>query len=70
MIAWILVQQITVLFIIIGSGFLLVKRGILSIEASKSFSMAIIYLINPCTIIYAFQIEYKDSIRDGVLLAF
>jgi len=70
MLAWLLAQQIAILFIIIACGFLLVRLGFLKTEDSKTFSITSIYLINPCVIIGAFQIDYSDDVRNGFLLAF
>ncbi len=70
MLAWLLAQQIAVLFIIIVSGFALVKLGFLKTDDSQILSIICIYLVNPCVIVYAFQIDYSKNIRDGLLLAF
>ena len=68
-IALLLMQQIAVLFLIMGLGFLIVKLGIVETEDSRVLSMVTIYLVLPCVTIHAFQIEYSRSIRNGFLLA-
>ena len=69
MIALLLMQQIAVLFLIMGLGFLIVKLGIVETEDSRVLSMVTIYLVLPCVTIHAFQIEYSTKIRNGFLLA-
>ena len=68
-IALLLMQQIAVLFLIMGLGFLIVKLGIVKTEDSRVLSMVTIYLVLPCVTIHAFQIEYSTKIRNGFLLA-
>lgn len=67
--ALLLMQQIAVLFLIMGLGFLLVKLGIVKTEDSRILSMVTIYLVIPCTTIHAFQIEYSAQVRNGFLVA-
>jgi predicted permease len=69
MIAYLLSQQIVVLFLMMGLGVLLVLFGIVKSEDSRVLSLVTIYLISPCVIIKAFQINYTPAIRDGFLLA-
>ncbi len=69
MIAWLLLQQILVLFLMMGAGFLLVRLGLLEASASRPLSVITLYLVVPCVIINAFQIDYTDEIRDGFLAA-
>lgn len=64
-IALLLMQQIAVLFLIMGLGFLIVKLGIVKTEDSRVLSMVTIYLVLPCVTIHAFQIEYSTKIRNG-----
>ena len=68
-IALLLMEQIAVLFLIMGLGFLIVKLGIVKTEDSRVLSMVTIYLVLPCVTIHAFQIEYSTKIRNGFLLA-
>lgn len=70
MISLLLMKQIVKLFLVMIMGFLLVKAGVMKAEHSKSLSMVILYLVMPCVIINAFQVEYTESIRNGLLLAF
>jgi predicted permease len=62
-------KQIGKFFFIMAMGFVLVKTRLMKVEESKSLSMVVIYLIMPCVIINAFQVEYTQSIRNGLVLA-
>lgn len=70
MIALLLTKQISELFIIMFFGYAMVKSRILKTEDSKVLSVITLYLIIPCVIINAFQIEYSAAVRDGLILAF
>lgn len=69
MISLILMKQIAKFFLIMAMGFVLVKTRLMKVEESKSLSMVVIYLIMPCVIVNAFQVEYTESIRNGLILA-
>ena len=64
MLSLILLQQIAQLFIIIFLGWAIIKAGILKSEDSKTLSMVLLYIITPCVILNAFQIERTvDTVR-------
>ena len=64
MLSLILLQQIAQLFIIIFLGWAIVKAGILKSEDSRVLSMLLLYVIIPCVILNAFQIERTtDTVR-------
>lgn len=69
MIVSLLTQQIFVLFIMMACGFALVKFGVLKSEDSRVLSRLSVYLVLPCSILKAFQIDYTDQIAAGFLLA-
>lgn len=69
MIAWLLTQQIAVLFLMVGCGVLLTKLGILQSQDGKALSQLSMNLVIPCAILNSFQIDYTDDIRNGFLLA-
>ena len=69
MISILLAKQLAVLFLIMGCGFLLVKLHLVKSQESRTLSVITLYLIMPCVIINAFQIDYSREIRDGFLLA-
>lgn len=70
MISLLLMKQIGQLFLCMFMGFAIVKSKVLKSEESKPMSAVALYLVVPCMIITSFQIDYTESIRDGLLLAF
>ena len=69
-ISLLLMQQITELFLMIFMGYVIVKAGLLKGEDSKVISKIVLYLIIPCVIINAFQVDYTSEKVQGLLLAF
>lgn len=69
MISILLARQLAVLFLIMGCGFFLVKLQLVRSQESRTLSVITLYLIMPCVIIDAFQIDYSQEIRNGFLLA-
>lgn len=67
--ALLLMRQIAVLFLMMGVGYGLVKSGLLRTEDSRTISILSLYIVFPCTLIHAFEIDYTPEIRDGFLLA-
>lgn len=53
-----LMEQIIQLFLMIFMGYLIVKVRLVKDEDSKVLSKIILYLIIPCVIINAFQVDY------------
>ena len=68
-IAGLLFNEIAVLFLIMGLGFLLVKAKVLQSADSRILSMVLIWLINPAVVLKAFQIDFTPDVRDRFLLA-
>lgn len=56
-----LMEQIFELFLMILMGFIIVKVGIVKEEDSKVLSKIVLYLIIPCVIINAFQVDYTKK---------
>jgi len=50
-------------------GFLIVKAKLLNSEDSKILSIIVLYLIIPCVIINAFQVDYTPQTVKGLLIA-
>ena len=65
-----LMKQIAQLFLMIFMGYLIVKTGIVEDTDSKVLSKIILYLVIPCVIINAFQVDYTSDTVRGLLLAF
>lgn len=64
-----LMEQIIQLFIMIFMGFVIVKANLLKSEDSKVISVIVLYLIIPCVIINAFQVDYTKNTVQGLLIA-
>ena len=69
MLAFLLMKKIASLFLIVAMGALLVKRKILKSEDSRILSKLAVYVINPCVILTAFQMDCTKEVRDGLLVA-
>ena len=65
-----LLIKIGSLFIVALGAYALVKLRVLRSEDSRILSLVMLYLVCPCTIISAFQIDSTPEIRSGLLLAF
>ena len=64
-----LMEQIIQLFLMIFMGFLIVKAKLLNSEDSKILSIIVLYLIIPCVIINAFQVDYTPQTVKELLIA-
>lgn len=65
-----LVREILKLFVVMIMGYIIVTVGLLKSSDSHSISVIMAYLINPCVILNAYQVDYTPEIRDGLILAF
>lgn len=65
-----LAKQIAQLFLMIFMGYLIVKLGLIKDSDSKVLSKIILYLVIPCVIINAFQVDYTPDTVKGLQLAF
>lgn len=64
-----LMQEIVKLFVIMFMGYAVVKAGLMKASESKSLSVILVYLVNPCVIVNAFQVEYTPEVQKGLILA-
>ena len=62
MISLILAEKIFSLFLIMFMGYAVVHWGLLHAEDSKTLSLISLYLISPCVIISAFQVQYTPDV--------
>ncbi|MBU5434589.1 AEC family transporter [Pseudoflavonifractor sp. MSJ-37] len=69
MISLLLMKQIGELFLMILLGFVLVRAGLLRSEDSKPLSVVVLYLVSPCMMLNAFQIEKTEELVHGLLLS-
>ena len=65
-----LMKQIAELFLMILMGYIVVKAGLLKGDDSKVISKIVLYLIIPCVIINAFQVDYTSEKIKELLLVF
>lgn len=68
-IALLILNQMIKFFFMLMMGYAVVKTGVLKSTDSKILSAIAIYLVTPCVIINAFQIEYTTEAVQGLLLA-
>ena len=66
----ILMEEIVMLFLIMAMGTIVVRRGLIKANESRSVSVILVYIVIPCVIINAFQIDYDEHVRNGLILAF
>ena len=57
-ISLLLMEEIAKLFAIMLMGYAVVKAGLMKSSESKSISVVMVYLVIPCVIIDAFQVDY------------
>ena len=69
MISVLLAEQIGELFLMILLGWVLVRSGLLRSEDSRSLSVVTLYLVSPCVMLNAFQIERTPELVKGLLLS-
>lgn len=69
-ISLILMREIVQLFIILLMGYIIVKAKLLRPEDSRSLSVVMVYLLTPCVIINAFQVEYTPQVMAGLIFSF
>lgn len=65
-----LMEQIAELFLMILMGYIIVKTGLLKGEDRKVISKIVLYLVIPCVIINAFQVDYTSEKVKELLLVF
>ena len=69
-ISLILAQEIVKLFLVMIMGYIIVKCNLLKVDDSRTLSVVLVYLVTPCVIIDAFQVNYSPEVRNGLLFAF
>lgn len=68
-ISLLLMEEIIKLFVIMFMGYAVVKAGLMKSSESKSVSVIMVYLVIPCVILNAFQVEYTPDVQKGLFLA-
>ena len=67
--ALILIKKIFQLFLIMLAGFVIVKTKVLKSDDSMVLSRLTLYLVMPCMILNAFQVDLTDDIKIGLFTA-
>lgn len=70
MISFLLMEKIAGLFLMMFFGFVIVKAKVVQSGDSMVLSRISLYLIMPCVILQAFQVEFTREVREGLILAF
>lgn len=65
-----LTKQIAELFIMILLGYILIKSNLLTKQDSKVLSTVALYIVTPCVIINAFQVQHSQDVKNGLILSF
>ena len=65
-----LAEKIAQLFLILLMGYLAVRLGLLKPEDSRVLSVIMVYMVMPCMIINAFQIDNTPEVRTGIVYSF
>ena len=63
-------KKIAQLFLILLMGYLVVRVGLLKPEDSRVLSVIMVYLVMPCMILNAFQIDNTPEVRTGIAYSF
>lgn len=63
-------QQIVILFILIFTGFVGVKAGVIKMEGKKAFSDLLIYIIVPAMIVDSYMTEFNPEILSNLIKTF
>lgn len=62
---WTVGQQVLILFILAGVGFVLGKAKMIGEQFSRSSSQLVMYVVSPCMMIVAFQRSFeKEGFRN------
>ena len=63
----ILIKQVVTMFLLVGVGYLMFRRGKISLEGSKTLGNILIYLSLPCVIINGFLVEKTQEHIVGLI---
>ena len=68
--ALITAQQVVVLFLLIGTGYLAVRTGVLKPEGKQVLSNLLVYLVVPAMIVHSYMMDFSMEILHNLLTAF
>ncbi|MFR1202908.1 AEC family transporter [Blautia glucerasea] len=65
-----LAKEIAKLFLIMFMGYAIVKLRLVKSQDSKCLSVVLVYLVIPCVILNAFQVDFTPDIQKNLVFAF
>lgn len=68
--ALITAQQVAVLFLLIGTGMVAVKTGVLKLENKQALSNLLVYIVVPAMVVNSYRMEFSAQILRNLLAAF
>lgn len=68
--AVIVAHQIVIMFLLIGIGIIVLKKGIVTIESTKNYSNFLLMIVTPALIINAYQRELVKEQLEGLIFSF
>lgn len=68
--ALITAQQVAVLFLLIGTGMVAVKTGVLKLENKQALSNLLVYIVVPAMVVNSYRMEFSAQILHNLLAAF
>lgn len=67
--ALVILQQIAIMFVYLGAGYLLFRYKLITKEGSRSLANLLLYVSLPCVIVKSFCVQNTAEIRNEVLLS-
>ena len=67
--ALITAQQVAVLFLLIGTGMVAVKTGVLKLENKQALSNLLVYIVVPAMVVNSYRMEFSAQILRNLLAA-
>ena len=68
--ASIVAVQVCIMFILIMLGFIIKRAGLVTDEGSKQLTNILLYLVTPCVLVKAYQVEFEAELVYNLLIAF
>lgn len=66
---WIVLRQTLLMFVYMGAGVVLFKKGLITREGSRSLAHLLLYLVLPCVVIKSFCVERTAENTTGLLVS-
>lgn len=66
---WIVLRQTLLMFLYMGTGVLLFKKGLITKEGSRSMANLLLYVVLPCVVIKSFCVERTAEKTAGLLVS-